>query len=421
MNPTRQQPIVIIGGGVIGVCCAYFLAKKGLPVVVFEKNELGSGCSFGNMGLLAPSHSIPLAAPGVIPKAIRWMFNDESPFAIRWRLDRTLFGWLWQFLRYSVTANLEASTRQLLELTRASMELYTELADHAGMAFGQQHLGLLELFVSNREFNEMRHTVELLRKVGLRVETLGPREVNAMEPMASATVCGGLFYEEDCHMLPDLFVRGLAARAQAAGAIFHERTEIAGLRCENGRVLGANTPTEFREASVVILAAGSASPELAKKLGVTLPVIPGRGYSFTIPRETNWPERPLMLAEAKVLLTPMADTLRIGGTLQLTDANASPSSKRARSITKRLGEYLQAQIDCDRVQPWCGDRPCSPDGLPIIGWSKRYSNLFYATGHGMLGMTHGPITGKFAAQMLLGEVPSEYPTAWAPERFGNVM
>jgi len=413
------KPVVIIGGGVIGVCCAYELARAGVAAVLLERGEIGSGCSFGNAGLLAASHSIPLAAPGVVGKGLRWMFDAESPFALTLRADARLLRWLWQFWRACRASNLEPATAALTQLTLGSARLHAEFAAEHGAEYGYTQKGSIEIFVTSEGMADARESAELLRRMGLRVEILGPEETRAIEPCAAPGIAGGLFFPQDGHIVPAKFVRAMAAAAMKAGAVLRENCAVEKMEASGGRISGVRTSTGDIEASAVILAGGALSPRLAQPLGIHLPVQAGRGYSFTMPRADNWPERTIMFGEAKGLLTPMMDQLRIGGTLELVPPGAPADARRARAVVKKLGAYLTRPIAVEGIEPWSGDRPCSPDGLPVIGWSERYENLLYATGHAMLGMTLGPITGQIAAQLVRGEKPGMDMTRLRPGRFGG--
>ena len=417
----RNKPVVIIGGGVIGVCCAYALARAGVPVVLLERGEICSGCSYGNAGLLAASHSIPLAAPGVVAKALRWMFEPESAFALPLRADAQLLRWLWRFYWASRPSNLLPATTALTQLTLGSARLHAEFAAAHGAEYGYTQKGSLEMFATAEGLAEAQSSVKLLRRVGLQVEVLGPQETKALEPEAAPGIAGGVFFRQDGHIVPAKFVRAVAAAAAKAGAVLCENSEVVEVRTTAGHIGGVRTRESFHEAASVILAAGAASPLLAQALGIDLPVQSGRGYSFTMQRADNWPQRTLMFGEAKGLLTPMGETLRLAGTLELVPPGAPPNPRRTRAIARKLGAYLTRPVSIEGVEPWSGDRPCSPDGLPIIGWSERYANLLYATGHAMLGMTLGPITGQIAAQLIRKEQPGVDITRLRPGRFGAAL
>ena len=291
--------------------------------MLLERDEICSGCSFGNLGLLATSHSVPLASPGAISNAARWMFDPESPFSVQWRMDKALYKWLWQFFKASRTARVQAATADLVKLVQASVNLFKEYGRLGEFAFGLEQHGLLELFSTPKAFAKARQSADMLRRTGLRIDMLDGQEVRAIEPAAATTVVGALLYHDDCHVSPAAFVGGLAALAKQAGAVIHENCAVVNFTVSNDAITSVETPRATYDPSTVVLAAGSASTDLARVLSLELPVQPARGYTFTVPREGEWPMHPLMFAEAKVLVTPMGDKLRIGGTLELA-ATDSP-------------------------------------------------------------------------------------------------
>ena len=421
MSGSRDDPVVVVGGGVIGVCCAYFLAKTGVRVLLLEQDEICSGCSVGNLGLLAASHSVPLASPGVISKALQWMFNNESPFSIRWRADPQLAAWLWRFFRASGADGAFAATSALLKLVLASMALFEELASSKDVGFALEQRGVLELFATSKAYEEGANSAASLRAIGLRVDVLDAREAQAFEPLVVPGVRGGLFYLDDCHVLPAKFVRGLAVLAANAGAEIRDHTAVTDFSFSGNRIIGVKTATSFHHASAVILAAGSSSPKLGNRLGIKLPIQPARGYSFTITTPARSLFRPTMFSEVKALVTPMGDELRLGGVLELTEINAPVDTRRANALVKSVNRYLLPEVSFDGVEPWSGYRPCSPDGFPIVGWSQRWSNLLYATGHGMLGLTLGPLTGEIVTGLVTGADPQYNMDRLLPSRFGDSL
>ncbi|WP_433966555.1 NAD(P)/FAD-dependent oxidoreductase [Tunturiibacter gelidiferens] len=411
--------VIIVGGGAVGVCCAYFLATAGFRVLLLEENEICSGCSYGNLGLLAASHCTPLASAGVIAKATAWMFDPESTFSIHWRSDPQLAAWLSQFVRVSYLKPAPVATAELLRLVLVSMSLFDQLSRREDLSFGYKKQGVLELFATTTAFRDASRRTESLRRAGLEVEILDPEATRLLEPAASSNVCGSLLYKDDCHIQPADFVLGLADVSRGVGVEILEHSRITSLRTSGNCITGVCTRESFFAASIVILAAGCATPSLAKPLGVSLSVQPARGYSFTAPGRGADLLRPIMLAESKALLTPMGNDLRLGGVLELTEVGSAIDARRAQALVKSVCRYLSPEISFDGLEPWSGYRPCSPDGFPIVGWSQRWENLIYATGHGMLGLTLAPLTGQITAELAAGK-PLPYEAArLSPTRFGS--
>ncbi len=232
-----SERVIIIGGGVVGVCCAYFLANSGFRVLLLEENEICSGCSYGNLGLLAASHCTPLASAGVIAKAIKWIFDPESPFSIHWRVDPQLAAWLLRYVRASYFMSAPA-TAELLRFVLASMSLFDQLSRRDDLKFRYEKQGVLELFSTTAAFRGASMRAESLRRAGLEVEILDSEATRLLEPAASANVCGSLLYKDDCHIQPADFVSGLADISRSLGVEIVEHSAITSLQTAGNRVIG---------------------------------------------------------------------------------------------------------------------------------------------------------------------------------------
>lgn len=409
--------VLIIGGGVIGLCCAYYLALRNRQVSVVDKGELGRGCSYGNAGLIVPSHSIPLAAPGVISKALKWMINPESPLYIKPRLSLDLLSWLWYFRSACREAVMREAIPVLRDLSHASRTLHEELAA-LGQANGSYtRNGLLMVFQSEQGLEEGSHEASLLKEYGIASEVCDAAALRAIVPALGPQIVGGVHYKEDAHIEPHQFVQALARLAAEHGVKIFPQTEVLEFE-SSGRKINTVVTTlgDFRPAEVV-LAAGSWSPALAKTLKLKLLVEPAKGYSITVQRPPDWPSIPLMLMEAKVAVTPMQTMLRFAGTLELAGMAFSFNRRRIAAILRAAGEYFPEMQESELIEIWRGLRPCTPDGLPIIERCKSYDNLILATGHGMLGVSLGPITGRLVSQIACGETPQINLSPLMAERF----
>lgn len=415
---TRGGRVVVIGGGVIGVCSAYYLVRKGYRVTVIEKGDICAGSSFGNAGLVVPSHSIPLAAPGVLGKALRWLLDPESPFYVKPRPSLALLAWLWRFRGACTAAHVHRAMPIIRDLSYASLELYRELAAVRELDFGFEQRGLLVVFRTGHGLEEGVEEARLLGAAGVPAKVLDGPGARALEPNLSPDVAGAVFFPDDAQLVPDRFVKGLARVAEKGGACILTGTEALGFRTAGGRVLAVETSRGEIACDEVVLAAGSWSPGVAAGLGLRLPIQPAKGYSLTCPRPVRGPARPLILAEAKVAVTPMGEALRFAGTLELAGLDASINRRRVEAIRRAAAVYLADAGDLSGGQVWAGLRPCTPDGLPIIGRTWRPENLVVATGHAMIGVSTGPITGKLVAQLIAGEPPAVSLEALAPGRFG---
>jgi len=417
---TAARPTaIVVGGGVIGVCSAYYLARDGWEVTLLEKGEIASGCSYGNGGLIVPSHAVPLAAPGVWKKGLRFLLRRDAPFRIKPRLDLELASWLFRFHRSCTPEHTARSLPLLRDLGFKSLRLYEEMARLPGLDFGFRQDGLLYVYRSPKAFDEARQEAKLLDGAGIGSRILDDRETLAFEPNLLPGAVGGVLFPDDAQIVPDAFVRGLARVAEGLGVRVLTGTEVLGLQASGSRVTGVRTKDGRFGADEVVIATGSWSAGLTRDLGLRLPVQPGKGCSITFDRARPVPRLPLLLAEVRVFLTPLGnERLRIGGTLELSGLDLSVDSRRVDAILRGARQYLrEVPSPSEGRPPWAGLRPCTPDGLPLLGRPGRFENLILATGHAMVGISLGPITGHLVAELACRRQPSIPLEALHPDRF----
>jgi D-amino-acid dehydrogenase len=411
--------VLIIGAGAIGICSAYYLSRQGRRVTVVDQGDICSGSSYGNAGLIVPSYSIPLPAPGVITKALRWMINPESPFYIHPRLDPGLISWLWKFRAACSEERLRRSMPPLQALSMASSQLYDELGAIESIDFGYEKRGLLELYRTRKGFRAGVEDARLLTKSGIEVEILTPADIRNMVPELRINVFGGVYFPRDKHLIPYRFVRELAAHITETGVELMPFCEVIGIETVDRRIIGVQTTRGEIGADQVVLAGGAWSPAISRHLHVKLAIQPAKGYSVTFKRPPNSPATPLGLGEARAVVTPMGDTLRVAGTLELAGMDLSVNLRRVRAILRSVPKFLP-DLDPDRmelIEIWRGLRPCTPDGLPYIGRPRAYDNLVIAAGHAMLGMSLAPMTGKLVSELTVQAEPSLDLTPFRIERF----
>ena len=413
----KRVNILVIGGGSIGVCSAYFLADKGRQVTVIDQGQIGAACSYGNAGLIARSHIIPLPAPGVLLNGIKWMFNPESPLYIKPRWNLSLFSWLVRFSIACRRAPMLQAMSSLNDLIQGSMTLYEELASLGGSEFHFNHKGSLALYKSSTGFADGVKQAEMVRPYGIESKVLDLDGVREIEPKIQRGIVGGIYMNGDAHMNPSEFVSWLASRTKSMGVNFLTSTEVLGFEKSVRRISVVRTTRGDFEADQVVLAAGAWSPGLARDLELDLPIQPAKGYSITVRSAERDGSMPIWLTESKVTVTPMGGILRFAGTLELADLNFSINQRRVEAIRRAAREYLIGTDEYETVEIWRGLRPLTPDGLPIVGRSRKWSNLIIATGHGMQGLSLGPITGKLVAQLTTKETPSVDVTGLREERF----
>jgi D-amino-acid dehydrogenase len=410
-----RDDVLVIGGGVIGTCCAHELVARGRRVRIVEAGEICAGSSYGNAGLILPSHSVPLPSPGALGEGLRFLLDRESPFYIKPRASLDLVRWLVRFAAHSNERHVARAMPVLHGLARESLSLYEAHAKQ--LDFGLERCGHLQLFRTHAGLEGGVHEASRLASLGVESSVLDARAVREREPCAGPIVVGGVLYPGDATLQPAAFVRALARSLEGRGVTLQTHTEVLGFELRGGRVMRVETTRGDFEPDEVVLAAGAWSPRLAKPLGLRLPIEPAKGYSVTVERPASCPRHALLLGESRVGVTPMGATLRFAGTLELAGLDLSIDRRRVNAIVRAAREFLPALEETPLIEIWRGLRPCTPDGLPIVGRAPRLENLWLATGHGMLGMAHGPITGKLVAELLTGAEPSLDPSALRPERF----
>jgi D-amino-acid dehydrogenase len=404
-----MKNVVIVGGGVIGLCTAYHAALKGMKVTVIDRGpEERDGCSFGNAGMIVPSHFIPLAAPGMVALGLKWMWNPKSPFYIQPRWDTDLFRWGYHFWRAATPEHVRRAAPLLRDLSFASRDCFEQMAELPDGDFGLVKKGLLMLCKTAHALDEEAKTAAQARALGVPAEVLDASAAAQLDPAITMEIAGAVYFPKDCHLTPARFMAALKRALDSMGTRFLWNTGVRGWRTRDGRIEAALTTEGDIVADDYVLCGGAWSPETAHDLGLRLPMQAGKGYSLTLPNPRQLPALCAILTEARVAVTPMGKTLRFGGTMEIAGLNDRINPARVRGIIDAAARYYPefTAADFDGIQPWRGLRPCSPDGLPYLGRSARFANLAIATGHAMMGLSLGPITGKLMGELLNGEKPS---------------
>lgn len=411
----------IIGGGVSGLFSAYYLRLAGCEVTVLDNGTFADSCSHGNAGMIVPSHIIPLAAPGMIAKGIRWMFQSDSPFYVKPRLNRDLIRWGWLFHRHATAAHVERAIPILRDLSLLSKKGYQDLAKTGDVDFGWKERGLLMLYQTAENEHEMADEADVANRAGVEAQVLTGQQVQDLEPDARVTVRGAVFYPGDAHIYPNQLIPALVARLRQLGVTLLENQQVTNMNVQSGAVSQVRTAAgasySFDE---LVLAAGAWSPELMHKLGLNLPLQGGKGYSFMLPESDQSIRVPAIMLEARATATPMNGQLRVAGTLEIAGTDLSVNMNRVRGIVQSINRYYP-DLPVTSPKPnavWRGLRPCSPDGLPYIGRVGHLRNVTLATGHGMMGVSLGPATGILVAEAVTGQTSSLSLEPFAANRFG---
>jgi D-amino-acid dehydrogenase len=416
-----SRRVLIVGGGVIGLSTAFYAVRKGLHVTLLERGgPEESGCSFGNAGMIVPSHLVPLAAPGMVARGLRHMWSRQSAFYVKPRLDTGLLDWGLRFWRAASEVLVARAAPLLRELSLRSRACYEEWASEWDDDFGLVKRGLLMLCRTAQGLEEEAALAEHARALAVPARVLTPQQTSALEPDLTMRICGAIHYPMDCHLTPALLMAALRRRVEQAGVRIGWETSVRGFRRSGDRIAAVETRSGEIAADDFVLCAGAWSPLLVRGLGMRLPLQAGKGYSLTLPSPPQLPRTCAILSEAHVAVTPMGSALRVGGTLELGGIDLSIDPARVGGIVRAVGEYLPA-FTPERfgdVPAWCGLRPCSPDGLPYLGRFARFANLWAATGHAMLGVSLGPVSGWLMAELLAGEQPPIPLGALSPDRHG---
>lgn len=398
-----MKKIVIIGGGIIGLCSAYYLQKEGHEVTVVDKSDFTSGASYVNAGYITPSHIISLAAPGIITKGLKWMLNPASPLYVKPRLNSDFLKWAWAFKKSATQKKVAESMKVIRDINVLSRELYQEMKNSGDFDFHYEHRGLLMAY-QHEKYGEEEWEVGLKAKdLGLKVEHLSQKQVQELQPNANLNVKGAVYYHCDAHMTPHDFMRDLLVYLKSQGVEILANEEVKDLEVANRSITKLITDKREIQADEFVLAAGSWSSLLSKKLGINLLLQAGKGYRINVARETGI-TFPTILMEAKVAVTPMQGLTRFAGTMEIAGINHTINPVRVNAIANAASKYFtELQItEQEKADAQCGLRPVTPDGLPYIGRTDKCKNLIIATGHAMMGWSMGAATGKLVQEIVDG-------------------
>jgi D-amino-acid dehydrogenase len=414
----KDRHVFIIGGGVIGLCSAYYALQQGHRVTIWEREpEKGDNCSLGNAGMVVPSHFIPLAAPGMIAKGLRWMFNPQSPFYVKPRLSPALMRWGWLFYRHANSAHVDACKQLLLDLNLRSRELFAEIAKESDFDFQQR--GLLMLCRTQKGLDEEAEVAEMAHSLGSRAEVLDAAATAKMDPDITMNVAGSVWFPDDCHLNPNAFTSVMRERVRAAGGEILFGQSLDRIEHSQGKVHAIHSKGERFPVDQLLIAGGSWSAEILRELGISLPLQAGKGYSLTLTQPKQLPKLCSIFAEAKVAITPMNGSLRFAGTMEVGDLSLKINPQRVKGIVRSVQPYFPAfsEEDFAEITPWAGLRPVSPDGMPYLGRAPQHANVLIATGHAMMGLSLAPITGKIVADLLTENQPGFAMERLAVDRF----
>ena len=416
MNHSKTD-IIVIGGGIIGLSIAYFSACQGASVILVEKNRTPSGTSYGNAGLIVPSHCEPLPGPKVIREGIRQLFDSTGAFSIRLQPDPEMILWLLRFCCYCNTKHFFRSVEIYKALGQASLQLHTDFAKQGGSVYEYDQTGLLHLYVSTKAFRKSREDASRMEDYGIKSRILSGDEVRNLDPSIGTQVLGAVQHSIDGRLNPLTFMEWLTREAKNKGVDLKTGTEVFGFEKTRRQIEKIYTTRGSFRGDQVVLATGAWTALLSKKLGLRLPIQGAKGYSLTFRRPPNSPRIPIILQESHIAMTPLEQSFRITGALELSGLDGGIDLKRIKTIQYHANTYVPQLKKMDLIEIWRGFRPCTPDGLPMIGKAESFNNLWIASGHSTKGMTLGPVTGKLMGAMLAGKSIGPIAQALSVNRF----
>ncbi len=422
-RPTRpgcdMPDVVVVGGGVVGVACAYYLARAGRAVTLLDRGPVGGACSHGNCGYVCPSHVLPLAVPGALLSTLKTLTHKNGPLRLTPRAVLGNAGWFARFARRCNPRDMLRAAAALRALLDPSRRLYETLLADEGIDCEWDARGLLFLFHTPRAFRHYAAVDRLVSsRFGQHAERFDAAEVLALEPaLKPGAAAGGYLYRGDAQLRPDRLMRGWRHALERLGVTVREGVELLGFApAGDGKAAVARTSHGDVPAGSFVVATGAWTPQLNRELGASVPIVPGKGYSVTMPRPAVCPSYPMIFEEHRVAVSPFRSGLRVGSTMEFAGYDDRVHPARLDLLTRGAAFYLRDPGGAAE-EAWAGWRPMVFDGLPVIDFAPRYKNVLVAAGHGMLGLSMAPATGQLAAALVTGTAPSVDPAPYSLRRF----
>jgi D-amino-acid dehydrogenase len=401
--------VLILGSGVIGVTSAYYLAREGHEVTVIDRQPgPGLETSYANAGEISPGYSAPWAGPGIPAKAIKWLLMEDGPLVLRPKLDPRMWAWGLQLLANCTHKAYAINKSRMVRLAEYSRDMMIALRRETGIAYDGRQQGTLQLFRYQKQLDHADEDIAVLKQSGVPFEVLDPKGCIAAEPgLATATTpfVGGLRLPNDETGDCKLFTERLADLATAEGVRFEYGTNISSIDVAGGAIASVTTSAGVRTADAYVVALGSYSPLLLRPLGIDLPVYPIKGYSLTVPitDPSLAPVSTVMDETYKVATTRLGDRIRVGGTAEIAGYDTTLHPSRRGPLDRSLRDLFPKAGDASKASFWCGLRPMTPDGTPVIG--RMLGNLYLNTGHGTLGWTMAAGSGRVLTDLISGHSP----------------
>ena len=412
-----NKNIIVIGGGIIGLCSAYYLQKEGHQVTIVDQSNMDAGTSYVNAGYLSPSHIIPLSAPGVMIKGLKWMFNSSSPLYIKPRLDLDFLKWVWAFNKSCNISHVHKSAPIIRDISVLSQELFEDIKNSENFTYHYDKKGLLMLCLTEKTLEEEVKIAKLAQNLGLEASEINIEDIKKLEPNVEINAIGATYYRGDSHTTPNEFMNDMKAHLKSSGVQFYINEKVEDLDFKNGKITSILTNKQVFSADEFVLAAGSWSSLLSKKLGLKLLLQAGKGYRINTVKPTGI-TIPAIMAESKAAVTPMNGFTRFAGTMEIAGINHNINNVRVEAIANSTTRYYPNIVLTkeEKEDAACGLRPVSPDGLPYIGKSKKCRNLTIATGHAMMGWSMATATGMLVSEIISEQKPSLSLQSFHPDR-----
>ncbi len=415
----KEESILIVGGGIIGLSCAHYLSTAGYRVTIIEKDRIGRGCSHGNCGYICPSHVLPLTEPGAIRIAMKSLLKPNAPFRVKPRLSPALWLWMLQFARRCTHRQMLTAGVPLKAILDSSMTEYRRLIAEEKLDCEWKDGGLLYVFRTKQGLETFAEADRLLTEhFQVSATKIDGADLADYEPALKPGLAGAFNYPEDAHVRPDALIQNWSERLRARGVELVEHCELRDTTIKAGQLTGVATSKGDMTADRYVFAAGALSARLGAALRCRIPIEPGKGYSVTMKRPAKCPTHPMLFPEHKVGVTPFDNGYRLGSMMEFAGFDESLREQRIRQLRESAEPYLVEPHTEQIEEKWFGWRPMTWDSLPIVGRAPRLKNAWLATGHNMLGLSLGPATGRLIAEMIQGRPTHIDTDAFSPARFG---
>jgi D-amino-acid dehydrogenase len=417
MQKNNKPDVLILGAGVVGLACAYYLLKAGRSVCVLERDTVGSATSLGNCGTITPSHIPPLAAPGMVLKGMKWMLTPDAPLYVKPTLDPQMILWLLRFAKRCNQKDWRESSLAKMALLHNSRHLLETLIHEEKLVCEFAASGLLNVYQSQAGLENAIKEAKAVREFGLETTILDSEALASDEPALKTGMAGAVLYPGDAHLRPDRYTAELARVVKQLGGEIIEQCEVLEIVTDHEKVQHIKTSRGDYQAQDYLFALGPWSKNMLKAIDVSLPVQPGKGYSITYTRPSIVPKRPVVLKERSVCVTTWGSGYRLGSTMEFSGYDGSLNRRRLAALERGASEYLHEGVGPLKLEEWYGWRPMTWDDLPILGLTPKYKNTWLATGHGMLGVSMSAITGHVMADLICQREPIINPAPYRVERF----